>query len=111
MSDMTALELAEIIRANCNGVCKSCIFQTHTMDYECALQHESPRLILQIAEEYRNSFPTYAKVFFDKFPDAGRTETGNPLPCRNDIFPSCETGYCEEHNGCDRCWKELYKGK
>lgn len=47
---------------------------------------------------------TYAQYFFEKFPNARKDSSGNPVPCRKDVFGSPK-GVCD--TGCPACWNEV----
>ena len=46
---------------------------------------------------------TYAKDFFEKFPDAPLTIQGNPTPCIGAIYSEFHDKNCPV-GGCPECW-------
>lgn len=63
---------------------------------------------IAIVQKWSDDHPqkTYKEYFFEKFPNANRTEEGTPLSCRASVYGEPRKHDCYEGN-CDKCWNEV----
>ena len=66
----------------------------------CAFEYLCPEKAVAIVEQWAKEHPlrTYAKDFFEKFPDALKDHNGIPTSCKRNIYG----GICG--GGCLDCW-------
>ena len=54
---------------------------------------------------------TYMQDFFEKFPNARKEDSGEPIPCIGEIYPECyHNKLCSVEN-CFDCWNQEMKEK
>lgn len=85
--------------ADCELSVKKC-----TIGGVCVTEEEEKK-ILQVVQEWSDAHPlrTYAKDFFEKFPDAEKDYDSCPCTCRKLMYGE-ESTNCERFNSCIECW-------
>lgn len=85
------------------GNCEVCPFQEETIS--CSLTHEKAEKLVTVVEQWSQSHPqkTMMQDFFEKFPNATKDSSGNPMVCPQAL------GYgdfcCDDTNhNCTMCW-------
>ena len=92
--------------------CETCVFNRPGITCNATIYTVDPEMAMQMIQEQETQLrakrKTYREDFFEKFPNADRTATGSPMPCRNKLYfmaaPCSETKPC--HN-CADCWNEV----
>ena len=71
----------------------------------CAFEYLCPEKAVAIVEQWAKEHPlrTYAKDFFEKFPDAEKDYDSCPCTCRKLMYGE-ESTNCERFNSCIECW-------
>lgn len=88
--------------------CEGCPFEKIGA-YTCsAFMYKHTEKADRIITEWCNKHPekTYAMDFFEKFPNARKTESGRPDNCRNLIYG--DKSDC--HGECEECWNQKMEG-
>lgn len=49
---------------------------------------------------------TYMQDFFEKFPDARKAKSGEPIPCVKSMYPKIHLSPCLEEKECFECWNQ-----
>lgn len=85
--------------------CVDCPFTKEETDVPCDLISKNAEKIVSIVKQWAEEHPqkTIMQDFFEKFPNAPRTKTGEPMMCPY----NCGYGSfcCEQANGtCYNCW-------
>lgn len=88
-------------------LCEKAVPKLSRKDIEYAIEalHEWSR---------ENPRKTYARDFFEKFPEAQRNGDGVPFVCRKRIYGGIHSTTledCDNTGACYRCWNELMNDK
>ena len=82
--------------------CELCV------DDRCTV-YDLPDNIDEIVDKWAEEHPakTYAMDFFEKFPNAAKTDDGLPVCCWSHLYGDED----ECHGGCEECWNQEMKGE
>lgn len=65
----------------------------------------------EIVDKWVEEHPvkTYMQDFFEKFPNAMKAKSGEPIPCVKSMYPKIHLSPCLEEKECFDCWNQEMK--
>lgn len=107
MAEMTAMEFLKEYRRMCemhDSYCSGCPISKFK-NYTCRIVlKDHPEEVIAMVQEWADEHPkkTMLQDFFEKYPNAPRRTSGEPLVCPESLGYRPEDTGC--HAGCDECW-------
>ena len=99
------------LKRMCNfySSCSKCRLFEQCNDNDCGVCF-LPDNLDEIVDKWADEHPvkTYVMDFFEKFPNATKTDSGRPIYCRANFYG--DELECSEY-GCEACWNQEMKEK